>query len=404
MKVHRLILIALVISLIVIMNGCEYDGPIAMYDQEHPQSFTPVITQVIPDNGAIAGVNYITINGENFAEDQDYNNVFIDGAKTEIAKSSNTSITIRRPSQSGDSTTVKISVFGAVSIAEYKPYKIVPVFSAHGEFLSGNALGAVVVDDNENVYTIENSAARPVYKVTPDGEKTTIGTARGAVTSAVLSPEGNLIIFNTTKDIFQLDIVNNVDTVAVWASISKKVRWGDFDSFGNLYTSGIRKSDITVVKPDRSSRQLGLYPDDEIFWIQVYENFVYVFVELRKPDEQNPELAFWRHAILDGDGNLGDRELVLDWSKTGEYAELEPNNFSIGKDGNIYIATDHIHPILFFNLDNGNMDIIYKSILPSPAEKIAWGNSNHLYMILGADAWNITRIDMGLPENRDYDQ
>lgn len=404
MKAYNQILITLMIILIMVMTGCEYDGPTAMYNQKRAQAIPPVITKLNPDKAATAGVNYITIDGENFSEVVDKNKVYIDGYQAEIVNHSDTSIRIRRPNRSGDSMSVKVTVFGAIEIAEYGPYKIDPVFSPYGKFLSSVELGATVVDNNENVYIFENNTpTRYIYKITPDGERTIFGSNPiiSMVYDAIVGPNGNLIIFMKQREIYHLDLASGVDTIAVWATVTKRVTRGDFDSFGNLYTTGARRTDLTVVNQDFSSRLLGLYANDEILWIRVYENFVYVLVELATSDEANPKLAIWRHVILDWDGNLGDRELVLDWSKSGEFAESEPKTFTFSDDGNIYIGTDHVNPIMFFDPDNGKMDILYKGILPSSAENLVWGNGNYLYMILGRPNWNLIRIDMGSPDNRD---
>jgi hypothetical protein len=405
MKVYKQILATFMIVSIMVMTGCEYDGPTAMYYQKSAQTTPPVITKLKPDKAATAGINYITIDGENFSEVADKNKVYIDGYQAEIVNHSDTSIRIRRPNRSGDSLSVKVTVFGAIEIAEYGPYKIDPVFTPYGKFLSSVELGATVVDRNENVYIFENNTPnRYIYKITPDGERTLFGSnpILSMVYDAIVGPNGNLIIFMKQREIYHLDLASGADTIAVWATVAKRVSLGDFDSFGNLYTTGARRTDITVVKPDFSSRLLGLYASDEILWLRVYENFIYALVDITTPDELNPKLAIWRHIILDSDGNLSDRELVLDWSKSGEFAESKPITFTFSDDGNIYIGTDHVHPIMFLDPDDGKKDVVYKGILPSSAANIVWGNGNYLYMILGRPNWNLIRIDMGSLDNRDF--
>jgi len=405
MKAYNQLLVTLMIALMMVMTGCEYDGPTAVYYQKRTQATPPVITKLNPDNAALAGVNYITIEGENFSEAPDKNKVYINGYRAEIVNHSNTSLRVRRPNRSGDSMSVKVTVFGAIDIAEYGPYKIAPVFSPFGKFLSSVELGATVVDHNENIYIFENNTqTRYIYKITPDGERTIFGSNPiiSMVYDAIVAPNGNLIIFMRQREIYQLDLASGADTIGVWTTVTKRVSLGDFDSFGNLYTTGARRTDITVVKPDFSNRLLGLYASDEILWLRVYENFVYVLVELGTSDEANPKLAIWRHIILDSDGNLGDRELVLDWSQTGEFAESEPKTFTFSDDGKIYIGTDHVQPIMFFDPDNGKKDIVYKGILSTSAENLVWGNGNYLYMILGRPNWNLLRLDMGSPDNRDF--
>ncbi|MBN2105009.1 hypothetical protein JW835_13290 [bacterium] len=53
-----------------------------------------------------------------------------------------------------------------------------------------------------------------------------------------------------------------------------------------------------------------------------------MLAELGEPDENNPEVAFCRHRILDAGGNPGDREMVFDWSANSDYAEFTPFHFT----------------------------------------------------------------------------
>jgi dipeptidyl aminopeptidase/acylaminoacyl peptidase len=402
MRTNRCSVIILLLSIVVVcIIQCEYDGPLAMYNIRHSNVDPPIITQIDPEI-AVAGINFITIEGENFSANDDSNGVYIDGHQAEIVDHSTASLKIRRPNCSGDSTAVVIAVFGAIEVARYVPYKIESVYGTYGKFLSGDQLGAVAIDDDENVYVIENNLTNYIYKVTPDGEKTIIGHENSNVYDALITPDGNLITFVREREINFLDIVNGVDTVAVWAEAGKKATHGDFDGYGNLYVSGNQRSDLMVIDPAHNCRALELYPSDEIFWITVSGNYVYVLVELDDPDAANPELAIWRHEILDATGTLGARQLVLDWSATGEYAEATPNTFAVAADNSLLIGTDYDQPILFLDSDWQTRGIAYKDILPTSAEKLICGNGNYLYMILNGESWDLLRIDLGTPEDRDF--
>ena len=59
------ILIALMAFLFV-MAGCEYDVAEPQWTKEHQDPPVPVISEVDPPGGAVAGVNTVTIMGENF--------------------------------------------------------------------------------------------------------------------------------------------------------------------------------------------------------------------------------------------------------------------------------------------------------------------------------------------------
>ena len=389
-------------ALMILFTSCEYDVEEPGWDKPFEiQADQPEITRIEPDSVAAAGVNYITIFGKNFAGVLEDNYVYFEeikkgkvvnvvNAEIVVDASSDTSITVRRPNLISDSCIIKLNSYDALVVAKYSsPYKIDPVMERYGSFVENVQLGAIAIDSDENMYVIQND--RLIFKVTPDGEKTNVGQAARAVYDAKISPEGKLILLINNNEIHQLDLAAGVDTTSVWIEVDKRASYGDFDSDGNFYTGG-NKSDLIVVAPDgSSSKQIGVYSNDEIFCVRVYNDgyneYVYVLAE-------NAEMAIWRHEILDANGNLGVRDMILNWANAGDFAASEPRYFTFSDDGTMYIGTDNTNPIMILNTD-GSQDILYKGILPSTAEQLVWGTGKYLYMLLGGEEWNIIRIDMG---------
>jgi hypothetical protein len=393
------------VALILFMTGCKYEVAEPPWEQDFVNPPTPVITEIQPANVAPAGINTITILGENFAETVEDNKVYFDNVNAEIITASTNSITVYRPNLVSDSSTIWVVSYNAIVTAKYAPYKIDRVMDRYGEFRDNNQLGAIAVDQDENMYAIEIST---VYKITPDGEKIFIGQTEGNAYDARIGPSEELVILMNSTVISQMDVATG--EVTKWAEVAKRVRYGDFDAQGNFYTSGRKAGLYIVAQGDTVGESVtiagvtNVYLNDIIYYVRVYHDnhtgkeYIYLLVELSDPDENNPELAIWRHEILDANGNLGERELVLDWSTTGEFAETNPISFAIHEDEDgvvIYVGTDHTDPILMFDPDKNSQNILYKGILPSSAQKLEWGNTNYLYMILGGDENNVLRIDMG---------
>ena len=391
MKQYQLIIIALLIAAVGCMTGCEWDGPTAMWDQPYNQASAPVITEIDPDV-ASAGVNTITIMGENFSTDPERIKVYFDGKGVELISNTTTSVQVRRPNVIGDSITVKVINQDALEIGEFGPYQVDPVHETFGLFVPGEELSALAVDDAENVYVIARTP-NTIYKVTPEGIQTAIGTSSYIVSNAKIAPDGTLLLMVNRRNVFKMNL--ETGEVVEWTKLSKKVSNGDFDSNGILY-AGTRKSDLLVVAADGTDKQIGVYASDNILGIRVFNGYVYLLVVLDNPDEDNPETAIWRHQILDANGSLGDRELVLNWAETGEYAEAEsePLSFTFDTEGNMYIGTDNENPIFMLQAD-GTHNVFYKEILPTTAQKLVWGTGNYMYMIQGGETSNCLRIDTG---------
>jgi hypothetical protein len=410
MKRRQLVkLFLFVIPVIVIITGCEYEGPTAMYYQKHDPTSPPVINRLEPDLIATAGFNYITIHGENFADnsnwvyfsyiDEENKAVVING---EIIESSTTSIKVRRPNLVHDSITVKVATKDALLFDEYGPYQIDPVNEDFGGFIEEVNLSAIAVDALENVYVFRQYSPFTIYQITGDGTRTIVGYMDGSVYDVRIRPDGKWILIMNNSTIYQREIVGGDTVVTEYADVGKSVRFGDFDSHGNLYSGGISRSDLYVVPSGETVGTGSGHYEDKFYCIRVSEDqgteYVYALVELRNPDENNPEIAIWRNEILDASGSLGARELVLDWSATGAFANSAANTFAVREDEDgtiIYVGSDSEEdPILIFDPDKNSQDILYKEILPSPATILEWGTGRYLYMIMG-DHWTFQRIDMG---------
>jgi outer membrane protein assembly factor BamB len=388
----------MVLSVLLLLAGCEWDGPTSQWKLVEEETDSPVITEVEP-SVAVPGMNYITIHGENFTDNQEHVSVFISGYQSEIVDFSSSSIKVRRPDRSGDSLYINVDVFGAVNLGRWEPYTITSVYESFGEFLSGTELACLTIDENENLYVVENTTTHEIYEITATGEKELLGHANGTIYGAALHPDGNLVLFDNKKNIYMVES----DSLMIYATVDNNVKIGVFDSQGILYASGNR-SDINIVLSDLTTRVAGLYPKDEIRCLRIVDDMLYALIVLRSPDETHPEIAIWRYQIL-GDGNLGDAELVFDWASAGEaYAESSPATFTIDSEGGFYIGSDNAATLLYYNPSTGDMDEIYKGIIPSGATKLLWGNGNYLYMVYsaGSSENDLFRIDMGRPQDRDF--
>ena len=146
------ILIALVVVLLV-MTGCEYDVAEPQWTQEHEDPPVPVINQVDP-SGAVAGVNTITIMGEYFSDTMEKNHVYFDNTEVEILESSSDMIKVRRPNIVNDSSTVTVVSYDALLAAKFGPYRVDSVMEPYGNFLENDALSALAMDEDENLYVV----------------------------------------------------------------------------------------------------------------------------------------------------------------------------------------------------------------------------------------------------------
>jgi hypothetical protein len=412
MKVYSVLLITgflLAVSLVVIV-GCKYDTIGPQWDQPATQSTTVTITSIDPPQEAAPGVNIITIHGSGFkgaldsmkvhnaSTNQDttliYNGIFFNKMLADVIDITSTSITLRRPDVVSDSCMIKVISDKAIVKASIGPYKIYPVKSQSSAFLDNFPLSTVAIDALGNLYVIKQVAPLTVFKVTPTGDKTVIGTASYIPTDAKIGPDGNLYYLNSQfqKRIYILNVNGSATSKdSLWGTSTKNVKFGDFAANGYFYTGGTQNG-IVVIRPDRSTREESYYVSDTILSVRVFNQYLYVAAKG----------AIWRHSISDT-SKLGNQELVIDLTQ-GIFGSRLIKAFSFSADGSkMYIGTNSPDPILIATdamnipITSDRVDILYKNILPPYCKQFCFGNM--LYMISGnavpAVNWTLYQVDVG---------
>jgi hypothetical protein len=388
----------LLVASMAVMTGCKYDVAEPQWDKPLTTTTSPTITAIDPAQEAKAGVNTITIRGENFAAPPDSNEVYFDNQRAEIVSTSLASITVRRPNLVDDSVFVKVVSNKALVVAKFGPYKIYPVFQRNGAFRDNIVLNALAVDYSDNLYVVYGDSSTPrIFRVTPDEQRVLVARASRLPTDGRFGPDGRLYLLSNNRSIDVVDV--QAGTAAQWLRLpsGRIVKVGDFDANGYFYVGGTR-SDLVVIAPDLSVIPKGIYASDDIVAVRVYSG--YLFVASRVPTSGGAPPApasIWKHPIIAGD-SVGPKELVLDMSGTA-FASRTITAITFDVNGTMYIGTDSSDPILIVNPTTGSVDYFYKNILPPYCKNFYWGRGTYLYMISGnanpAQEWTVYRVDIG---------
>ncbi len=397
--------------LMVVMSGCKYDVAEPAWDQPYEVPPTPTITQVDPSQ-ATPGVNTITVTGTNFSTPPDTNAVYFsyfDNAKkslvavtAEVVATSTTSVTVRRPNLASDSCTVMVAPPKSLTVVKYSQlYKVDPVTDEYGNFNNNVPLNTVAVDDAENLYVIETTT-RNIHKVTTDQTNSTLPTPAKFPPTDARIRNGALYITGTNVNVDTVNLATGA--IATWVKLptGKTVRFCDFDSSGNFYAGGTRTDLLVLKQPNYDVKAItyaGVYAKDTILAMRVYKGYIYLVVRTSAPAANNPATAIWRHSV-DANGNLGSRDLVVDWTTTGGLASRSIRGIAFSSKGNMFIGTDaSADPILILDLNTKIVDYFYRGILPSYCRHLNWGSGNYLYMVRGntsqSQKWTIYRVNMG---------
>ena len=379
---------------LLMMTGCEYEVAQPQWEKDYTSPQAPEITRVEPPDSAVAGDNYITLYGDNFASSLEDNHVYFDNVPVDVITGNDTMLTVYRPDLVDDSITIKLNSYEADVVAEFdNPYKVTSVFERYGSFAENAQIAAFCIS-NDEMYVIMQTPVL-LYKIDAQGERAFIDTVFvRAPRNIVINPDNEMVFLSNYRRVYKAD-PSTVDPVVVeWidAGSGRYIVSGDYDQYGNFYFGG-RSTDLRVISSieDSTGQTTGLYPDNEIFDLTISGDYIYVLAETSPP-----EIGVMRHQVH-SDGTVDAGDLLLSWADTGEFVELVPNSISMAENGLLYIGIENeegVGTVLSLDPATGDSDVLYKNILPSYAVNLV-SNDHYLYMLLGGEEWNILKIDVG---------
>lgn len=379
---------------LLLLFGCEKQKADLTSFEMQTIKPNPVISAMVPAGAAPAGVTEIAIQGENFSTDPGDLAVYFNAVQATIRSSAVDRITVNRPNIIGDSLTVKVVHRSALLPAAFSPYRLEAVYSVMDLVLPTQIVQGIDLDRDETLYinTLDGSSNKLLLKIPQGGQPSDMGLLRYTATDQKVGPGGFLYLFVGQADVYRV-AVDGTGPVK-WAKAPKKPNYGDFDENGNLYAAG-KKTDLITIRMDASSALAGKYADFDIRCVRVFDGHVYTLSQYLGADTSAfPALAIWRNRILSADGQLGDSELVQDWSSC-EYSSSTPYCITFSAGGDMVIGTDNADPILV-RKPTGEIEPLYPTILFPTVYQLAWGSGNFLYANVkdSQEAKNIVRIEV----------
>lgn len=383
-----------VLALFAFISGCKYDVTEPMWDRPYTTPATPKINSVTPASIAKAGDNYIRIYGENLVQGTDSTLVYFGSNPVDVLYMSKDTLIIRRPGLVIDSCTIKVVPKMALVEAKYGPYQVTQVIDRYGNFLENKGLSSMVIDNTENLYIFDSLKA--VFKVTPSGAKSTIGTSGRTVTDALIGTDGNIYYFGNNRAIDRINLATNA--VARWTQLpsGKAVKFGDVAQNGYIYVGG-SKTDLLGVNFNTPAtiKPAGIYTaaTDDIVSIRVHNGFVYVAYRTTLGP-----VKIARH-IINADGTVGAKELILDLNDFPDYSSALVTSINFDINGTMYLSLDDQNSLLIIDQATNKPDVFYKGLIRPYCKKAVYGKQNFMYLINGDGAkgeeWTIYRVDMG---------
>jgi hypothetical protein len=370
-------LAALVFVIVLLFWGCnEVENVTPLYDKTLSNVATPEIISISPADSAFAGVDEITINGNNFPASSSEVSVFFNNVPVTIISIDANKIVVKAPNLVSDSISIKVNKFRANKLSNVLLYKLISATLTFVKFNPLNTPYSVTFDKFGNAYVslILDKTGAGIKKITPDGEITNFAP-KGTETS------WSSLKFGQSSDLYAARRVKGIVTIAegatakTWVSSSNGigiVADFDFDPAGNIWAGG---DNTSLYRVTQSKNVKAFAFTASVRAVRVYNNFLFV-AGLKDGSE-----GVWRFPIVNSD-SLGTGELYYDYKANYPTGSIQAITFSA--DGDLYIGTDGVETIVVVKSDKSSK-ILFDGIL-NPLNKslfnsFYWGSGVYLYFI-----------------------
>ena len=392
MRILLLLLFALPISFLIF--SCEDPNyPENIWDENDQGNASPSISSVEPE-AAFAGIDTLTINGQNFSENTSENLVYFNHMLGEVVNATSTSLSVITPNLVGDSVQIRVAVQGAFLFADHSSlYTLTAAVIDYGPFDQFTDIFSLDLDIDENLIVSLDGTPNAEFWIVDTNQDSAVWSGALAKGSGMkLGPTGSVYFVNYQRFLYKDEQGTPKENSEIFKRLNGNATDLDFDSYGNLFVGGAGSTvDVVDINDDEGltsgvteAKNLDTL---DILSLKVFNDYLYVLTTTVTSDQ-----AIYKMQILDDSGSLGDLELVFDWSAyTNKLSSALC--FTLSESGDLFVGSDSDEQPLTY-IQNGNASGFYTSILTAPISYMAWGNSNYLYLINKTEETNrVQRVD-----------
>ncbi len=393
MRILSLFRIILPISLV--MFSCEDPNyPENIWDEDDQGNASPSISFVEPEESAFAGIDTLTINGQNFSENSSANLVYFNNMLGNVINATSTSLKVVTPNLVSDSVQIRVAVQGAFLFADHSSlYTLTAAVSDYGPFDQFTDIFSLDLDRDENLIVSMDGSPNAEFWIVDTNQDSAVWSGALAKASGMkLGPTGSVYFVNYQRFLYKDEQGTPKENSEIFKRLNGNATDLDFDSYGNLFVGGAGSTIDVVDINDDGGLTSGVTEAKnldtlDILSLRVLNDYLYVLTTTVTSDQ-----AIYKMQILDDSGSLGDIELVFDWSSyTNKLSSALC--FTLSEAGDLFVGSDSDDQPLTY-IQNGNASGFYSSILTAPISYMAWGNSNYLYLINKTEETNrVQRVD-----------
>ena len=389
-----LLLLRFILPISLLIFSCEDPNyPENIWDENDQGNASPSISSVEPE-AAFAGIDTLTISGQNFSENTSENLVYFNNMLGEVVNATSTSLSVITPNLVSDSVQIRVAVQGAFLFADHSSlYTLTAAVLDYGPFDQFTDIFSLDLDRDENLIVSLDGTPNAEFWIVDTNQDSAVWSGALAKGSGMkLGPTGSVYFVNYQRFLYKDEQGTPKENSEIFKRLNGNATDLDFDSYGNLFVGGAGSTVDVVDINDDGGLTSGVTEAKnldtlDILSLKVFNDYLYMLTTTVTSDQ-----AIYKMQILDDSGSLGDLELVFDWSAyTNKLSSALC--FTLSESGDLFVGSDSDDQPLTY-IQNGNASGFYSSILTAPISYMAWGNSNYLYLINKTEETNrVQRVD-----------
>lgn len=373
MRALRLPFLALLLA--TALAACDTGPGDSLYDPEMTGGPAPVISAIAPEGVVLAGIDEITITGQNFSATPDHNIVYFDDATGAVAQgtvteASPTRLVVRVPNLPNPSLRVRVAILGSpdFSNAISRPLtSAVDPFGGIGRTEEPFGIGS---DAAGNLYLslFDAGVSKGVVRIAPNGTRSDYFTTTFPWADLAFG-NGTLYGVRRIRALFELPAGGAQRVVSAFQPSNLALATVTVGPDGTVYTGGNGGS-IYVVPPAGAAATAPFTPT--VRDLYATDDALYVV------GQEGTASRVWRLPIAaSGPG----APTVVATLPAGSGAAT---SLVVAADGSVLVGTEATSNPIVVVAPDGSTSTLYPGVLSGPVTGLAWADGTGLYVVRGA--------------------
>ncbi|MCY3488357.1 MAG: IPT/TIG domain-containing protein [Bacteroidetes bacterium] len=351
-----------------LLLGCDSGTAPSIYDPNRTSSPDPVIEDVIPEDRALAGVDIVTITGQNFSTQATDNLVYFGNARADVVEASSSQLRMVAPNSPQPELELRLAVIGAENFSNSVSYGLDFPFIEFGDVRDFEDIYGITTDPSGNLYASLVAFSLPVgiIRISPNGERSDFISSTFFWADLAFGADDYLYAVRFVRAVFRFQGGGTSPEVfAVIPNNAVRLSTVAIDSSNRIWAAGDNE-EIYSISPDKTIQSYEFNADVQD--IVLFGDFLYLAAI------ENGNSKIWRFRI-DSNGALGAPEEVFDMTAFNGATAFA---LAFSAAGNLFVGTDATDPVVVVDPD-GIGQSLYPGVLNQPARRLAWGTQRQLY-------------------------